>query len=275
MKKSLPLLGTALLLAACGGGGGGGNAAADTQSPANDNARDPVFSQQLEKDDLPDYVLVEYYLNGQRFGREDYNTLRAEFDRNVLPRGLSAPQTMQIQARKTDGTLVTEAVASRSYRGFHSALSILAPLHTIRDRTQTTLLNLTLPSLTATTPAGMPTSGRATYTGQAFGWQADNTAALTYHLDFGSKRGQGEIAANSYHSAITLLPGSLQHVNELGVNAYEIDAEASLAGFPYSGDYQLIFAGPQAEEFVGRIDVSNSKEDIYLAAYGTRGEITK
>lgn len=270
MTKNLSLLSLAVLLAACGGGGD--NQVADAPRP-HEEARDPILHYGLDPDDS-DHRRMIFSLNGQTI--VDVNTPGHGFmDPNGLPRGLSAPLTMNVRALRNDnGRWESEDVAARSYRGYHSAIVVVAPLQTIRDSNQTTPIDPILPYLQATSADSLPRSGRATYQGQAFGVEADNIAALTYHLDFGQKTGHGEIAANPYHSLITLHRNHLYSKRDMDLTYYTVEGAADSSSHPYSGEYEVMLAGPQAEEIIGRVDITKKHQDEYIVLHGTRGNIT-
>lgn len=272
MKKQFPLLTLALLLAACGGGGGD-NAATDQPTPRPDGgARDPLFPITLDDDELPGHRQVDILVDGKKYAHGNVVERRAVVDPNVLPRGLSATQTLHVNARKADGTVHSETVASRSYRGFYSGAVIGDKLRTFSDPEEEASY-FDLNYFTPTPTAGLPNAGRTTYHGQAFGFQSDNNATFHYHVNFADKTGYGEVAANRYHPAIYLSRETLRQERDADRTYYEFDGSTDSRRGPY-GAYDLILSGPQAEEVIGSVDFYHNGENTTLGVYGTRGDIT-
>lgn len=272
MEKKLSLLSLALLLAACGGGGDN-NHVADQQTPRPDGAaRDPLFTITLDNDDLLGYSQLDIMIDGKKYAYGNMEDRRAAVDPNALPRGLSSTQTLHISVRRADGSTESETVASRSYRGFHSGVMISDILRVVADPSEE-LTGLDVSYYSPTPAAGLPSAGRATYHGQAFGFQHDNHADFRYHVNFEDKTGYGEVAANRYHPAIYLARETLRRERDADRTYYEFDGSNDYKRGP-SGSYELVLSGPGAEEIIGSVDFYHENGGQMLGLFGTRGEIT-
>jgi len=101
----------------------------------------------------------------------------------------------------------------------------------------------------------LPTSGTATYTGQAFARNAQ-TGSLSYTVDFSLKTGSGSINGIATHGAITLTNAPISGGDISGA------AFSSTLGW---GEYELDFFGPQAEEIAGDVDNFGIGNDVGFA----------
>lgn len=272
MQKQLSLLTITLLLAACGGGGGDNSTVADQQTPRPESGgHEALFIYQMDNDERFNHPNFDFMINGGRYAYASEADRRVVVDPNTLPRGLSGVQTLRITARKANGSTESVDLQARSYRGFYSGTVFTETQRLVADIDDSSPTQLDWMYVFATPEAGLPTRGRATYHGNAFGAEADNAAAFAYHVDFGEKSGHGEIAANRYHSAIQLTKERLSKSDYGGNPHYEFDGDAHSASHGRH-NYNIILAGPNAEEIIGSIN-SGTDHDA-LAVYGTRGEIT-
>jgi colicin import membrane protein len=124
----------------------------------------------------------------------------------------------------------------------------------------------------------LPTEGKATYTGKASHerWQNIHDMDLTYNVDFTKRTGSG-YAIKGYSTdylggKVTLNEGSITKMNLLGNEVMGISSSAKgLNGI--SGNYEIGFFGPEAQEISGTLKMNSSWGNFGLGA--TRGDITK
>ena len=122
---------------------------------------------------------------------------------------------------------------------------------------------------------GLPTEGRATYTGKAF--SLENNGDLTYNVNFSERKGSGSITGFQKYGTITLEEAPLkvrQLSKQVGIQNGNITLEkdASIGNYNHPG-YQLDFYGPKAEEIGGTVSFGSNIDSIGFG--GTRGEIQK
>ncbi|WP_294033140.1 factor H binding protein domain-containing protein [uncultured Moraxella sp.] len=111
----------------------------------------------------------------------------------------------------------------------------------------------------------MPTSGTAVYRGKAFSGYG-GTGELRYEVNFDNRRGEGRITGIADTGTIELNRGYIGDV-KLGAKTMRgIESSAYAGG--YSGNYQLGFFGPNAEEVAGRVTLSGSQAGIYTNGKG-------
>ena len=129
-----------------------------------------------------------------------------------------------------------------------------------------------------TQSAMLPSEGRATYTGKASHerWQNIYNMDLTYNVDFTKRTGSG-YAIKGYSTdhlggKVTLNEGSITKMNLLGNEVMGISSSAKgLNGI--SGNYEIGFFGPEAQEISGTLKMNSTWGNFGLGA--TRGDITK
>ena len=125
---------------------------------------------------------------------------------------------------------------------------------------------------------GLPTEGRATYTGKAF--SLENNGDLTYNVNFSERKGSGTITGFQKYGTITLEEAPLkvrQLSKQVGIQNGNITLEkdASIGNYNHPG-YQLDFYGPKAEEIGGTVSFGSNISYIDSIGFGgTRGEIQK
>ena len=190
-----------------------------------------------------------------------------------VPSGFAEfPAQMTMNSKNGRGT--TENVTVRSYQGFHSGIfAINPPSGGVLSRLE--VAESGLPYFNPT--QNLPSAGKATYSGRAFDANPAHDATLRYTIDFGARRGSGEISASSGLGRMTLHDAPITHFtadnSEFGtMPAYGIEGRRTLDGSKASGSYTLGIAGPNAEEIVGWAEIEGDNE---LSLHGTRGEIAK
>ena len=274
----LTALVTLSLLTACGGGGGDNSPQTDKPQVPGGNASGKTYfmpdtATEPDNDDawsdFSGYTLARNgsaFVNGV-FGKGDtVNTAS-------VPSGFAEfPAQMTMNSKNGRGT--TENVTVRSYQGFHSGVfAINPPSGGVLSR-----LGVAESGLPYFNPTqNLPSAGKATYTGRAFDTNAAHDATLRYTIDFGARRGSGEISASRGLGRMTLHDAPITRFtandSEFGtMPAYGIKGSRTLDGSKASGSYALGIAGPNAEEIVGWADID---DDYELSLHGTRGEISK
>ncbi|WP_455483699.1 factor H binding protein domain-containing protein [Haemophilus parahaemolyticus] len=124
---------------------------------------------------------------------------------------------------------------------------------------------------------GLPTEGRATYTGKAF--NLENNGDLTYNVNFSERKGSGSITGFQKYGTITLEEAPLQvkpRSKQVGIKNGRATPEKN-ATTSIHETYNLDFYGPKAEEIGGSVyfgDYSGSDTNV-IGFSGTRGEIQK
>lgn len=274
----LATLATLSLLTACGGGGGDNSPQTDKPQVPGGTASGKTYfmpdtASEPDNDDawrdFSGYTLARNgsaFVNGV-FGKGDtVNTAS-------VPSGFAEfPAQMTMNSKNGRGT--TENVTVRSYQGFHSGVfAINPPSGGVLSR-----LGVAESGLPYFNPTqNLPSAGKATYTGRAFDTNAAHDATLRYTIDFGARRGSGEISASRGLGRMTLHDAPITRFtandSEFGtMPAYGIKGSRTLDGSKASGSYALGIAGPNAEEIVGWADID---DDYELSLHGTRGEISK
>jgi len=134
----------------------------------------------------------------------------------------------------------------------------------------------------ATQAVGIPTEGKATYTGLSV--HVNDRFDLTYNVDFTKRTGSGYfLKAPEYGGRILLNEGTITGIDLKGNKVTGISSSAK-AMDGTTGRYNLGFYGTEAQEIAGSLEMDQSK---FLGDYknvngknevgfgGTRGEISK
>lgn len=259
----ITLVASPLLLSACGGGGDDDPAV--TPDRLDGKYSDAKFSGGLEKysnitlknKNNADIIVIDRASN--RFAIENTS----------LPFGFNEGKG-QISTVSNDGKQAAEDVTIRSYRGNYVSVletSILQNVLAEARNSKSTngfRANFILPT------DFLPMDGVYTYKGKAFNNIPANDAALTYTIDYGNRRGSGEIAAAGGHGKITLEEAPIRYYSELiaGVSGYGVkDGVAKEAA---TGVYRLGIAGDNAEEITGYADYSSQPAENSINFIGTR-----
>ena len=125
---------------------------------------------------------------------------------------------------------------------------------------------------------GLPTEGRATYTGKAF--NLENNGDLTYNVNFSERKGSGTITGFQKYGTITLEEAPLK-VKPLSKQVGIQDGRATpeknaTTNLLTPNTYNLDFYGPKAEEIGGSVYFDyNHDSGTNIGFGGTRGEIQK
>ena len=99
---------------------------------------------------------------------------------------------------------------------------------------------------------------------------------LTYNVDFTKRTGSGYAvkgaATNEFGGKVTLNEGSITKMNLLGNEVMGISSSA-IGLNEVSGNYDIGFFGPEAQEISGTLKMNSYWSSFGLG--GTRGDITK
>ena len=270
----LTTIATLSLLAACGGGGSDDNPPADRP---DGNAQNGKTYFMPDTDSEPDSDNAWSGFSGYTLSRNGNTFVDGRFDKGVtvntasIPAGFAEfPAQMTINSKNDRGT--TENVTVRSYQGFHAVnFAIKGPAGGLVNR-----LGVNESGLQYFDPTKiLPTAGKATYNGRAFDTDPAHDATLRYTIDFGSRRGSGEITASRGLGRMTLHESSIGHYGADSslfgtIPMYGIHGMRTIDGNNTPGSYALAIAGPNAEEIVGYADIDDDRE---LSLHGSRGAI--
>ena len=169
-----------------------------------------------------------------------------------------------------DGKQASEDVTIRSYRGHYaSVLETTRPNTVFSEELNPKSINGFSSDLIAPTDF-LPMNAIYTYKGKAFNSVPANDADLTYTIDYGKRRGSGEIAAAGEHGKITLEEAPIRYYSELiaGVSGYGI--KDGVAKDATTGAYNLGIAGDNAEEIIGHAGYGQQPADNTINFVGSR-----
>ena len=270
----LTAIATLSLLTACGGGGGDDNAPAD--KPNNNTAGKTYFMPDDPVEPDGDDAWNDY--NGYTISRNGSTFVNGRFGKGTtvntasVPKGFAEfPAQMTFDPKKGGST--KENVNIRSYQGFYSGVFAIGGTGSLVRSLEVDAAGLPYLEPTKT----LPNAGKATYSGRAFDTDPAHDATLRYTIDFGSRRGSGEISASRGLGRMTLNEASIRHYSgeesEFGtMAAYGVKGSRTLDGSNNRGTYAFAIAGPNAEEIVGYADIDDDRE---LSLHGTRGAISQ
>lgn len=259
----ITLVASPLLLSACGGGGDDDPAV--TPDRLDGKYSDAKFSGGLEKysnitlknKNNADIIVIDRASN--RFAIENTS----------LPFGFNEGKG-QISTVSNDGKQAAEDVTIRSYRGNYVSVletSILQNVLAEARNSKSTngfRANFILPT------DFLPMDGVYTYKGKAFNNIPANDAALTYTIDYGNRRGSGEIAAASGHGKITLEEAPIRYYSDLIGVTSGYGVKDGVAKGSVDSIYRLGIAGENAEEIIGYAGYNPLPAGDVLNFIGTR-----
>lgn len=267
--RCLPYAFTFTLLAACGGGGGNDNQTITTAE------RIDLDNVQITNDLNQSYRRLILTHGSSTLTELDIDRNRITMDFATLPHGFAHTANGVFTTESQNGSVRSDNLPIRSYRGNYSGIFVTGGL------------NNTFPEQPAAHRAGgftgrfvnetdafdLPTQGIFTYNGMAFNNNPAHDAAFTYHIDYGQRRGSGEIAAASAHGRYILEESRIGY--QFGIfgddaDAYGVKNGKVTADGASFGQYSLSIAGPAAEEIVGIVKRNDNPDANELLLHGTR-----
>ena len=269
----LTTIATLTLLTACGGGGG--DDSPQTDKPQSNNGKVLTGKYFLPETDWDKgyeaFREFSWQRNGQTFATSEVNKGHT-IDSAKLPAGFSEFPA-QLTITRSNGQQITENVNVRSYNGFHAGVFTTSGIRTQLPNDDNNEFNQIF--IRPTTQ--LPSAGKATYAGRAFDQNPVNDASFTYTINFGTRRGSGEIAASQGVEKILLKEAEIKRETDSGLMMYTLDGAADAASGRLSGnEYTLVMAGPNAEEVIGSVGYTDKKnQGGLLLMHGTRGEISQ
>ena len=249
-------------LAACGGGGGG---------EGSENAT--VDRLEEEVTIHGPYTLFEIQLeNGKKFIMVSADNNRMVVDSTSLPHGFSTSVPAQIRTVR-DGTDTSESITLRGYRGTYANIYVTSGFKTILPEVteQERSRGIFLYAVNETSTFDLPSSGQISYRGHAFNNNPANDARLDYTIDYGRRRGWGEISASKAQSRQLLNEASIRYnfdvLGDLSGQGVEDGVVKNDSGRTI-GLYNVLIAGPNAEEIVGEVRYDHTDKELYF--HGSR-----
>ena len=251
-------------LAACGGGGGG---------EGSENATVDRLEAELMSNELPSYRLVEVRLaNGVIATKIDVDRGWGHIDNSHLPHGFSSGNAASIRTVKTDGTEIAENTTLRGYRGSYASTFVSAPLQKIyAEYPAQQPYGIASRAAVQTESFDLPYSGQFSYRGYAFNNDPANDARFDYTIDYGRRRGWGEIGTSKVQGRQILEEApirdnfkTLDSLSGEGVKNAVVKNDSGRA----IGAYSLLIAGPNAEEIVGEVRYDHTDKELYF--HGSR-----
>lgn len=192
------------------------------------------------------------------------------YDVTQLPHGLGESKG-RIVSTDNNGKSLDEDVTIRYYRGFHASVFETSRPKTVMQDMVRAGSSAGLRGWFIQSTDFLPNSGIFVYKGTAFNNNPANDAVLNYTIDYGRRRGSGEIAAAGEHGRLVLEEAPIRYYSDVigGVTAANGVKGGTVSGSA-EGTYNLGIAGPNAEEIVGdAIYGGSTKEDHVLNFYGT------
>ncbi|PJG85136.1 factor H binding protein domain-containing protein [Conservatibacter flavescens] len=125
--------------------------------------------------------------------------------------------------------------------------------------------SLTITTIEGTETKVLPQEGRANYVGKAFigiGANTNDEGSLSYDVNFTERKGSGTITGIERYGDVLLNEAPIVNVGIAGTATSSSE----------TGNYELKFYGPNAEEVAGKASFGEGKD---IGFGGTRGEIQK
>ena len=260
----IALVASPLLLSACGGGG-------------DDDPTTPPERIEVKYSDAKPYGGMENYRNVTLKDKNqtdiavlDRASNRLSYEHAALPFGLNEMKG-QLSTIAGDNKQASEDVTIRSYRGYYASVLETSQLKTVfhethhQKGTNGFRISFIIPT------DFLPMNAIYTYKGKAFNSIPANDAALTYTIDYGKRRGSGEISAAGEHGKIILEEAPIRYYSGLiaGTSGYGVKdgAAKDSAG---TGIYVLGIAGENAEEIIGHAEYGSQPAENTINFLGTR-----
>lgn len=297
---TLPALALLSLLTACGGGGGGGQQPDVGSTPTNQNAAPANTPSSTQNTTTPptnvskpsnvyiapkindgsedENIHTVNWLNGRRISQESMHDLS-----KLFPLGYSANQVIIEETYLDNDTVQHQGYRQQkekiNQKAHHLPYSLIVggvtiELHQDGKKTDLNQLPHAYTQFEFHSTFGDFTkpeivnkmSGSFDYKGVAF--NGSGQGVLSYHVDFGSKTGNGKITGLKDHGDITLHKANItNNISSRDLGAVEIKSIPGIEGKVNGlnlGDnprYRLGFFGPKAEEIAGYVET-----DIKLPA---------
>ena len=253
-------------LAACGGGGGDDSSVLPDRLDGNlerrpgDNILNSYRKITLQTRDNKEIFLADRI--------ED----RIAIDISNFSHGLGQIAG-RLSSTDNNGQRIDEDVTIRSYRGHYATIFETSALNRVFPEHRKTMGEKGLFGHAISETRFLPSNGIFTYKGMAFNNNPANDAALNYVINYGTRRGSGEIAAAGTHGKLVLEESPIRfHFNLIGnTSAYGVK-DGNVSGVADAA-YTLSLAGDNAEEFIGDVHYGGAdKSDHVLFMHGTHSQ---
>jgi len=247
-----------------------GNNNAQSSQPQPVTTLDTGIDDHFWREGRTDFQTFTLKVGGGELEKAERGKAR-HFDLNALSQGFTGPTPAQLEYVGDSASFGTE-VSLRSYRGFYAG----AFYHDKEERTNA-LQHDWQAYASPTKAIELPRRGKATYQGKAFNMDEENDGVLTYNMDFAQKRGSGTVSATTRHAELALREAEIQTLTGDFGKYYGVEnGNIGTGNGVTSGRYNLMIAGPNAEEIAGTLTYwpsVNPRNTTNQVFYGKRDEI--